>query len=155
MPKVIEGAVSGAGLRFAIVAGRYNEFITNRLLSGALEALTKNGVREEDIHVFKVPGSFEIPQMARKIAEQKQHHAIICLGALIRGKTLHFELISNECARGIQRVAADFGLPVTFGVITSENTEQAVERAGDKSSNKGWEAAMAALEMANAYRHFE
>src|SRR5262249_29716445 len=155
MPKVIEGAVSGAGLRFAIVAGRYNEFITNRLLSGALEALTKNGVREEDIHVFKVPGSFEIPQMARKIAERKQHHAIICLGALIRGKTLHFELISNECARCIQRVAADFGLPVTFGVITSENTEQAVERAGDKSSNKGWEAAMAALEMANAYRHFE
>jgi 6,7-dimethyl-8-ribityllumazine synthase len=155
MPKVIEGAVSGAGLRFAIVVGRYNEFITNRLLSGALEALTKNGVREEDIHVFKVPGSFEIPQMARKIAERKQHHAIICLGALIRGKTLHFELISNECASGIQRVAADFGLPVTFGVITSENTEQAVERAGDKSSNKGWEAAMAALEMANAYRHFE
>ena len=140
------------GLRFAIVLSRYNEFITSRLMDGAVEALLASGAGEEDIDIYKVPGSFEIPQMAGQVAQTRKYDAIVCLGALIRGKTQHFQIISEECARGIQRVAMDTGLPVTFGVITADNAEQAVERAGEKSENKGWEAAMAAIEMANAFR---
>jgi len=149
-----EGEASAVDLRFAVVASRYNPFITERLLTGAIEALRTNGATEENISVFRVPGSFEIPQMARKIAEQKKFDAIICLGALIRGETLHFELISFECARGVQRIAADFGIPVTFGVITADTMEQAIQRAGERSENKGWEAALAAIEMANLYSSF-
>ena len=155
MPNVIEGGISGVGLRFAVVFSRYNDFITNRLLDAAVEALLQSGAGDKDIDVFKVPGSFELPQMARKVAMTGRYHAIICLGALIRGKTRHFEIISDECARGIQDVAGDFGLPVTFGVITADTMEQAMERAGEKSENKGWEAAMAAIEMANSYRRVQ
>jgi 6,7-dimethyl-8-ribityllumazine synthase len=139
-------------LRLAIVVSRYNSFITERLLQGAVDALKANGVGESSIQIFQVPGSFEIPQAARKIAETTRPDAIICLGALLRGETLHFELISNECARGIQKVAADFGIPVTFGVITADTEEQALARAGERSENKGWEAATAAIEMATLYR---
>lgn len=152
MPNVIEGGIPAAGFRFAIVLSRYNEFITSRLMSGAVEALLSSGVEDKDIDIFKVPGSFELPQMARKVADIRRYDAIICLGALIRGQTQHFQIISEECARGIQRVALEYAVPVTFGVITAENTEQAVERAGEKSENKGWEAAMAAIEMASVFK---
>lgn len=151
MPTFYEGSVSAKGFRFAIVVSDYNDFVTERLLHSAVEALRANGAEDQDIYVFKVPGAFEIPQMARKAAESRKYHAIICLGALIRGKTRHFKIISEECAKGIQRVASDYGIPLTFGVITAENLEQAVERSGENSSNRGWEAAVAAIQMANLY----
>jgi 6,7-dimethyl-8-ribityllumazine synthase len=138
--------------QFAIVVSKFNSFVTERLLEEAKIALRTNGVGENDIFTFEVPGCFEVPQMARKIAEMRNHDAIICLGALIRGKTLHFELISQECARGIQQVSADFGIPVTFGIITAETPEQAIERSGSKEENRGWEAAVAALQMAVTFR---
>jgi 6,7-dimethyl-8-ribityllumazine synthase len=141
--------------RFAIVASKYNETISDRLLEGALKALRAQDVPEKNISVFSVPGAFEIPQAARKIAEQKDHDAIICVGALLRGETLHFELISQECAAGIQKVAADFGIPVTFGVITADSKEQAIARSGLDSDNKGWEAALAAWEMVTLYRKIQ
>lgn len=152
MTKLTAGSLDGKGLNIAVIVSRYNEFITNRLLDGALEGLREHGVEEDCIAVFRVPGSFELPQTARKIAETFEQDAIVCLGALLRGETLHFELISNECARGLQQVASDFGIPVTFGVITANTMEQAVKRAGEKSENKGWEAALAAVEMASLYR---
>jgi 6,7-dimethyl-8-ribityllumazine synthase len=155
MTQIYEGSLSAKGLRFAIVVSRYNEFITERLLAAAIDALLEKGALDQDIIVHRVPGSFEIPQVARWIAAQESFDAIVCLGALIRGKTMHFQLISEECARGIQQVAAEFSIPVTFGVITAETNEQAVERAGEKSENKGWEAALAAIEMANLYRKLQ
>src|SRR5262245_54694722 len=139
MTQIHEGNLSAKGLRFGIVVSRYNEFITERLLAAALDALLEKGALDKDIAVHRVPGSFEIPQVARLIAAQKSCDAIICLGALIRGKTMHFQLISEECARGIQQVGAEFSIPVAFGVITADTNEQAVERAGEKSENKGWE----------------
>lgn len=138
--------------RFAIVLGKYNSFITERLLESAQEVLKVSGVSEQDISIFKVPGCFEIPQMARRVAQTGQFNAIICLGALIRGKTLHFQLIGEECARGIQQVAAEFGVPLTFGVITAENMKQAVERSGKNPENRGREAAQAALDMAALFQ---
>jgi 6,7-dimethyl-8-ribityllumazine synthase len=135
--------------------GKYNSFITERLLEAAQEVLKLNQIEPENISVFKVPGCFEIPQMSRKIAETREFHAIICLGALIRGKTLHFELISQECARGIQDVAAEYGLPVTFGVITAENMKQAVERSGRNPENRGREAALAAYDMAILFENLK
>lgn len=153
MPNVIKGDISAAQFHFAIALSRYNEFITSRLMDGALDALLSRGVEDKNIDVYPVPGSFELPQIARKLAESGKYDAIICLGALIQGKTRHFQIISDECAHGIQRVAQDFAIPVTFGVITAETTEQAVERAGEKSENKGWEAAMAAMEMAALFKH--
>ncbi len=152
MPEILEGEVSAVGLRFAIVVSRFNSFVTDRLLSGALEALLENGALENDISIYRVPGSFEIPQMARRIAELGKQDAIVCLGALIRGETLHFSLIASECARGIQQVSADFGIPVAFGVNTAEPAEQAVARSGSKSEDKGWASAISAIEMANLYR---
>lgn len=152
MPQNLESSRNGSGIRFAIIISQYNSFITDRLLDGALEALKANGAEEENILIVKVPGSFEIPQAARKIAETVEYDAMICLGALLRGETFHFELISTECARGIQDVAAEFGIPVTFGVITADTTEQALERAGERSQNKGWESALAAIEMANLFK---
>lgn len=146
---------SAEGLRFALVASKYNEEISSRLQQGALDALLSHKVPEKDILVIQVPGAFELPQVARKIAERDEFHAIICVGTVLRGETLHFELISEECAAGIQRVAADFGIPVTFGVITADTIEQATERSGSNSNNKGWEAAVAALEMAKLYRELE
>jgi len=148
----IERDLSADKLQFAIVFSRYNSFITEKLVAGALEALKFHGADPKRIALFPVPGSFEIPQMARKVAMQNKYDAIICVGALIRGETLHFELISHECAHGIQQVAADFGIPVTFGVITANNMEQATQRAGERSENKGWEAALAAIELANTYK---
>jgi 6,7-dimethyl-8-ribityllumazine synthase len=152
MPTVVEGEVSIEGLRLAIIVSRFNSSITDRLLQGALEALVKLGAQEEQVVVYRVPGSFEIPQMARKVAESGTYDAIICLGAVLRGETFHFELISEQCARGIQQVAADFTIPVTFGVITADTVEQALQRSGQQSENKGWEAAMTAVEMATLFK---
>jgi 6,7-dimethyl-8-ribityllumazine synthase len=155
MSTLVEGDSSALELRFALIVSKFNSSITDRLLEGALEALATTGAQEEQIIIYRVPGSFEIPQMARKVAESGSYDAIICLGAVLRGETFHFELISEECAHGIQQVAADFSIPVTFGVVTADTVEQALERSGRQSDNKGWEAAMTAVEMANLFKKAE
>jgi len=149
MARVYEGNISGEGRRFGVIVGRFNDFISDRLLGGALDALARHGTKDEDVDIVKVPGAFEIPLMAKKLAEKKKHDAIICLGAVIRGSTPHFEYVSAEVSKGIASVSLDSGVPVIFGVITTDSLEQAIERAGSKSGNKGWAAAVAAMEMAN------
>ncbi|MGQ9497334.1 MAG: 6,7-dimethyl-8-ribityllumazine synthase [Desulfotomaculales bacterium] len=151
MPGTFEGHLVGKGLRFGIVVGRFNEFITHRLLSGALDALQRHGVAETDIDIAWVPGGFEIPLVARRLAE-KGYDAVICLGAVIRGATPHFEYVAGELAKGVARVSLETGVPVIFGVITADTLEQAIERAGTKAGNKGWQAAVSAIEMANLMR---
>ncbi len=149
MPNVYEGKISAENKRFALVVSRFNDFISDRLLTGALDALHRHGARDEDIDIVKVPGSFEIPLMAKKMAEKEKYHAVICLGAVIRGSTPHFEYISAEASKGIALVGLKSGIPVIFGVLTADTLEQAIERAGTKAGNKGWAAAVAAMEMAN------
>ena len=149
MPKIVEGKLEAKGLQFAIVVSRFNDFICDRLLGGALDALLRSGAKESDIQVIKVPGSWEIPLIAKKLAEQKTCDAIICLGAVIRGSTPHFEYVSAEVSKGIATVALEQSVPITFGVLTTDSLEQAIERAGTKAGNKGFEAARAAIEMAN------
>ncbi|OEU52648.1 MAG: 6,7-dimethyl-8-ribityllumazine synthase [Desulfobacterales bacterium C00003060] len=155
MPNVYEGKISAEGKRFALVVSRFNDFISDRLLSGALDALVRHGARDEDIDIVKVPGSFEIPFMAKKMAEKEKHHAVICLGAVIRGSTPHFEYVSGEVAKGIALVGLESGVPVIFGVVTTDTLEQAIERAGTKAGNKGWDAAVAAMEMAGLVESVE
>ncbi len=152
MPNVIEGKLEAKGLRFALIVGRFNDFVSQRLLDGALDALNKCGANDKDIKVYRAPGSFEIPSVARKLAKPDKFDALICLGAVIRGGTPHFEYISAEVAKGVASVALESGMPVAFGVITADTLEQAIDRAGAKSGNKGFEAAMAAIEMANLYK---
>jgi 6,7-dimethyl-8-ribityllumazine synthase len=152
MPKIIEGDLFAQDLQFGIIVSRFNDFITDRLLTGALDALSRHGASEEDIEIIKVPGSFEIPYTAQKVVQLKQYDSIICLGALIRGDTPHFEYISSEVAKGIAQVSLSSGIPVIFGVLTTESIEQAIERAGTKAGNKGWQAAISAIEMARLYR---
>ncbi len=147
--KTYEGESQAKGLRFAIIVSRFNSFITDRLLEGALDALSKHGAAEQNIKIIKVPGAFEIPVATRKIADKKSHDAIICLGAIIRGATPHFDYIASAVSKGITSVSLDAGIPVAFGVITTDTIEQAVERAGTKAGNKGWSAAMSAIEMVN------
>jgi len=149
MPNVFEGKISAEKKKFALVVSRFNDFISDRLLAGALDALARHGARDEDIDIVKVPGSFEIPLMAKKMAEKVKYHAVICLGAVIRGSTPHFEYVSAEVSKGIALVGLESGLPVIFGVVTTDTLEQAIERAGTKAGNKGWAAAVAAMEMAN------
>jgi 6,7-dimethyl-8-ribityllumazine synthase len=149
MAKVIQGDLSGKGLKFGIVAARFNDFITSRLVDGALDALQRHGVADSDIEILKVPGSYEIPLVAKALAQSKKYHAVICLGAVIRGATPHFEYVSAEVSKGVAAVAMESGLPVIFGVLTTDTIEQAIERAGTKSGNKGWDAAISAIEMAN------
>lgn len=149
MPSVYEGKISGEGKKFAVIVSRFNDFISDRLLNGALDALVRHGANDEDIDIVKVPGSFEIPLMAKKMAQKEKHDAIICLGAVIRGSTPHFEYVSAEVSKGVALVGLESGIPVIFGVITTDTLEQAIERAGLKSGNKGWAAAVAAMEMAN------
>ncbi len=146
--KVIEGELYAKGLKFGIVVSRFNEFITERLLYGAKDALIRHGVKEDDIDIVKVPGSFEIPIIAKKLALKGTYNAIICLGTIIRGATPHFEYVAAEVSKGIASVSVDTGVPVAFGIITSDTIEQAIERAGTKSGNKGWDAALSAIEMA-------
>jgi len=149
MGKLFEGMLLGKGLKFGLVLSRYNEFITKKLLEGAEDALVRHGVSQENIDVAWVPGSFEIPLFAKKLAETKRYDAIICLGAVIRGGTPHHEYIATEVTKGIAKIGLDFGLPVAYGIITAETLEQAIERAGTKEGNKGFQAAMSAIEMAN------
>ena len=149
MPTVYEGKISGQGKKFGVIVSRFNDFISDRLLNGALDALARHGTNDEDIDIVKVPGSFEIPLMAKKMAQRQKYDAIICLGAVIRGSTPHFEYVSSEVSKGIASVSLESGVPVIFGVITTDTLEQAIERAGSKSGNKGWSAAVAAMEMAH------
>lgn len=152
MAKVYEGQLKGENLTFAIVVGRFNEFISTRLLDGALDALRRHGAADDRIHVAWVPGAFEIPLVAQKLARSGRFDAIICLGAVIRGATPHFDFVSTEVAKGVAQVALTSGVPTIFGVLTTDSIEQAVERAGTKAGNKGFAAAMAAMEMANLAR---
>jgi 6,7-dimethyl-8-ribityllumazine synthase len=147
--KIIEGTLNAKGLRFALVVSRFNDFINGKLLDGALDALSRHGADEDKISIVRVPGSFEIPLMAKKLADSGNFDTIICLGAVIRGATPHFEYISAEVTKGIAKVTLDSGIPVSFGILTTDNIEQAIERAGTKSGNKGWDAALAAVEMVN------
>lgn len=147
--KVIEGHLNGAGLKFAVVISRFNHFITGHLLDGAEDALKRHGVADEDITVIWVPGAFEIPLVAKKIAQSGEYNGVICLGAVIRGSTPHFDYVAAEVSKGVASVGMDTGVPVVFGVITTDNIEQAIERAGTKSGNKGWDAALTALELAD------
>jgi 6,7-dimethyl-8-ribityllumazine synthase len=149
MSKVFEGDLLGKGLKIGVVVARFNEFITGKLLSGAKDALSRHGVAEEDIDVAWVPGSFEIPLAAQKLAGSNKYDAVICLGTVIRGATPHFEYIAAEVSKGVAKVGLDAGIPVLFGVITADTLEQAIERAGTKSGNKGFDAAVGAIEMAN------
>ncbi len=151
-PRVLEGTLEGQGLRIAVLLSRFNERVGNRLLEGALLALRERGVRERDILVVKVPGAFELPAVARRLAGSRRHDAIVCLGAVVRGETPHFEYVAGEASRGIARTSYESGVPVLFGVLTTDTEEQALERAGGMHGNKGAEAAEGAIEMARLVR---
>ena len=152
MPKIIEGNRQSTGLKFAIVASRFNNFVVDRLLDGALDALKRTGARDEDVTVLRTPGSFEIPALAQKAAMGGGYDAVICIGAVIRGGTPHFDYIAAEVTKGIAQVAMSATVPVVYGVITTDTIEQAIERAGTKAGNKGYDAAMTAVELCNLYR---
>lgn len=149
--KYVEGSYHGKGKKFAIVAGRFNDFITKNLIDGAIDSFVRHGVSADDITIYKVPGAFEIPFACKKVAEKGGVDGIVALGAVIRGSTPHFDFVSNECTKGIAQVSLETGVPVIFGVLTTDTIEQAIERAGTKSGNKGSEAAMTALEMSNLF----
>lgn len=152
MFRIYEGKLIGEGLRIGVVASRFNELVVKKLVEGTIDALMRHGVREEDVEVAWVPGAFEIPLVAQRMAESKKYDAVICLGAVIRGATAHFEYVASEAAKGIAQASLKTGIPVIFGVLTTENLEQALERAGTKAGNKGWDAALSAIEMANLLR---
>jgi 6,7-dimethyl-8-ribityllumazine synthase len=155
MPKVVEGQLSAAGFRFGIIVARFNDFISSRLVEGAMDALLRHGAAEENVSVIKVPGAFEIPLVAKKLAVSGQCDAVICLGAVIRGATPHFDYVAAEVSKGVASVGLESGVPVIFGVVTTDNLEQAIERAGSKSGNKGYEGAVAAIEMVNLLKELE
>ena len=152
MSKTIEGGLSAQGLKFAIVIGRFNSFITERLLAGALDALERCGADTTALEIVKVPGAWELPVVIKELARQKRHDAIIALSAVIRGDTPHFDYVAGEAAKGLGHIAADSGVPVAFGILTTNTLEQAIDRAGAKGGNKGFDAAMTAIEMANLMR---
>ena len=147
--KTYEGKLLAEGLRFGIIVSRFNDFICDRLLGGALDALKRSGADEQKIDLFKVPGAFEIPLLTKKMAQSGRYDAVICLGAVIRGATPHFDYVASEVSKGIANVSLETGVPVAFGVLTTDTLEQAIERAGSKGGNKGWDAAVTAIEMAN------
>jgi len=155
MNKRFEGMLLGEGLKFGLVVSRFNEFITKKLLDGAQDALLRHGVNQEDVEIAWVPGSFEIPLIAKKLAQTERYDAVICLSAVVRGGTPHFEYIAAEVSKGIAKVSLDTGLPVIYGVITADTLEQAIERAGTKMGNKGFDAAVTAIEMANLLKSIE
>ncbi|TYP57798.1 6,7-dimethyl-8-ribityllumazine synthase [Thermosediminibacter litoriperuensis] len=152
MPKIFQAKLTAENLRFGIVVGRFNEFITGKLLEGALDCLVRHGAFDEAIEIYWVPGSFEIPLTAKMLAESKRFDAVICLGAVIRGATPHFDYVAAEVSKGIALVSFETGVPTIFGVLTTDTIEQAIERAGTKAGNKGWDAALTAIEMANLKR---
>jgi 6,7-dimethyl-8-ribityllumazine synthase len=149
MPRYIEGNLEAAGLSFGILVSRFNSFISERLLEGAVDALIRHGAADENIDVARVPGAFEIPLAARKMAGSGKYDAVICLGAVIRGATPHFDYVAAEVSKGVAHVSLDSGIPVIFGVLTTDSIEQAIERAGTKAGNKGFDAAMTAIEISN------
>lgn len=153
MGSTFQGELKGSGLRIGIVVARFNETVTARMLAGAREALQQHGVRDEDVDVAWVPGAFELPLIAKKLAESRRYDAVVCLGAVIRGETPHFEFVAGEAARGIGQVALDTGLPVVFGVVTPNTVEQAMDRAGGRIGNKGYDAITTAIEMATLIRN--
>lgn len=152
--KIYEGNFMAEGLKFGIVVGRFNEFISSKLLSGAIDGFKRHGVIEEDIEIAWVPGAFEIPLIAKKMAKSKKYDAVVCLGAVIRGATPHFEYVSGEVTKGIASASLETEVPIVFGVLTTDSIEQAIERAGTKSGNKGFEASVTAIEMANLINNF-
>lgn len=152
MPVFVEGKINSQGLRIALIAGRFNSFVTDRLVEGAVDAVARTGGDPDAIRIYKVPGAFEIPLVAKKVALSGRFDAVVCLGAVIRGGTPHFDYVAAEVSKGVAHVGLEAGIPVTFGVLTTDNLEQAIERAGSKAGNKGWEAAMAAIETANLLR---
>ena len=154
-PKIIEGELLARDLRIAIVAARFNDFVVEPLIRGALDALRRHGVVDKQIDIVRVPGAFDIPIVARKLALAHRHEALIALGCVIRGQTPHFDYVAGECAGGIARIALESGVPIAFGVLTTDTAEQAVDRAGGKAGNKGADAALVALEMANLLRRLD
>lgn len=152
MTEIIEGKLDARGFRFGIVVSRFNSFISDRLVEGALDALVRHGAEADSVQVVRVPGAYEIPMTAKKMVEAARYDAIICLGAVIRGATPHFDYVSAEVSKGIAAVSLDSGVPVTFGVLTTDNLEQAIERAGSKAGNKGFDAAVSAIEMVNLFK---
>jgi len=152
MPPTIDGSLDAKGLKVALIASRFNEFVTERLVEGALDGLVRHGADPKNLTVVKVPGSFELPQAAAKLAAQGNHDAIIALGCLIRGETSHFDLIAASAAKGLAQAAISSGVPVIFGVLTCDTMEQAIDRAGGKGGNKGWDAALAAIEMVSLFK---
>ncbi len=155
MPKILEGIISAEGFKFAIVVSRFNDFICSKLVEGAMDALKRHGATEDNVTLVKVPGAFEIPVAAKRLAAKGGFDAIICLGAVIRGATPHFDYVASEVAKGIAVVSLESDIPLAFGVLTTDNLEQAIERAGSKSGNKGWDAAMAAMEMASLFKNLK
>lgn len=147
-----EGKLNGAGINVALVVSRFNGFVTERLLSGAVDGLTRHGVSEADIEIYRCPGAFEIPSVVKKIIGRKKHDAVICLGAVIRGETPHFEYVAGESAKGIGELSIDSAIPVVYGILTTDTVEQAIDRAGGKSGNKGYDAAVSAIEMVNLFK---
>jgi len=154
-PRIIEGDLQVRDHRFVILASRFNEFIVDGLVRGALDALKRHGATEKQVEIVRVPGAFDMPPVARRLAESRRYEAIIAVGAVIRGQTAHFDYVAGECASGLARVAADTGVPVAFGVLTTETAEQAMDRAGGKAGNKGADAAMSAIELVNLLRRLE
>ena len=152
MPRTLEGSLDAAGARFGLVVSRFNDLLTGRLLEGAIDCLIRHGARDEDITVVKVPGAWELPFVAERLAASGKHDAVVALGVLIRGATPHFDYIAAEAAKGLAQAAMATGVPVAFGVLTTDTLEQAIERAGSKAGNKGWQAAQAAIEMVQLYR---
>ena len=155
MPKIIEGKLLAEGKKFALIVSRFNDFITDKLAGGAVDALVRCGASETDIEIIKVPGAFEVPLIAKKAALSRRFNAVICLGAVIRGATPHFDYVSAEVSKGVASVGMDSEIPVIFGILTTDTIEQAIERAGTKSGNKGWSAALSAVEMANLIEAIE
>lgn len=149
--RIIEGMLRGEGKKFAIVVSRFNDFITSKLLDGALDCLHRHGVKDDDLSLIRVPGAFEIPLTAQKLAQSGNYDGVICLGAVIRGATTHYDYVCSEVSKGIAKVSLDTNIPVGFGIVTTENIEQAIERAGTKSGNKGYDTAMSVLEMADLF----
>ena len=151
MSKVFEGNLNGDGLKFGVVISRFNDFVSLRLLEGAMDCLRRHGVDDDDISIAWVPGAFDIPAVAKKMGDSGKYDAVLCLGAVIRGATSHFDYVAAEAAKGVAHAGMQTGVPTVFGVVTADNLEQAIERAGSKSGNRGWDAARAALELADLY----
>lgn len=155
MSRLIQGDLVAKGLRFAFVVSRFNDFITSRLLEGAMDAVLRHGGKEEDVDIVRVPGAFEMPVVAKRLAKSRRYDAVVCLGAVMRGSTPHFEYIASELAKGLANVSLEIEIPISFGVLTTDTLEQAIERAGSKAGNKGFEAAVSAIEMANLFKQLD